>query len=83
MIRFIDLGKQIATGPHDPEWPREFAFYDTLEAKFISFAGQSVFDSHDDLIEQMDDLEAAYVKRIMGLIPEWVPRVKPTLPERY
>ena len=83
MIRFIDLGKHIATDESDPEWPREFAFYDTLEAKFLSFSGQSVFDSHEDLIEQMDDLEAAYVKRIMGLIPEWVPRGKPTLPERF
>lgn len=83
MIRFIDIGKQNAVDPNDPKWPREFAFYDTLEAKFLSFAGQQIFDSVDDLIEQMDDLEASYVKRIIGLIPEWVPRGKPTLPERY
>lgn len=83
MIRFIDLGRQIALDESDPEWPREFAFYDTLQASFLSFDGQSVFDSHEDLIEQMDDVESSYMKRIISLIPEWVPRGKPTLPERY
>lgn len=79
MIRFIDLGKQIAQDHNDPDWPREFALYDTLQASFISFSGRQVFDSHEDLIEWMDDHDKAYAKRILNLIPEWVPRGKKTM----
>ena len=79
LIRFIDLGKQIALDPDDPEWRREFTFYDTITASFLRFDGQSVFDSLEDLIEQMDDCDAVYMKRITSLIPSWVPRGKPTL----
>lgn len=79
MIRFIDLGKQIALDENDPEWPREFAFYDTLQASFLTFDGQAVFDSVEDLLEQMDDNDASYLKRITGLIPAWVPRGKRTI----
>jgi hypothetical protein len=79
MIRFIDLGKQIALDENDPDWPREFAFYDTCMAQFLSFDGQSIFDSLEDLLEQMDDEDAAYMKRITSLIPKWVPRGKPTI----
>lgn len=79
MIRFIDLGKQIAQDHNDPEWPREFCFYDTCIAQFLSFDGQQIFDSYEDIIEQMDEHDAAYVKRIVGLIPEWVPRGKRTM----
>jgi hypothetical protein len=76
MLRFIDLGKQIAQDHNDPKWSREFAFYDTLEASFLSFGGQQVFDSYDDIMDKMDDYEKAYVKRIVALIPAWVPRDK-------
>jgi hypothetical protein len=79
MIRFIDLGKQIALDKNDPDWPREFAFYDTCLAQFISLDGQQLFDSVEDVIEQMDDNDASYVKRIVGLIPAWVPRGKRTM----
>lgn len=79
MIRFIDLGKQIALDENDHEWPREFAFYDTCIAQFLSFDGQQLFDSVEDVIDQMDDHDAAYVKRIMSLIPAWVPRGKRTM----
>ena len=79
MIRFIDLGKQIALDENDPDWHREFAFYDTITASFLRFDGQSVFDSVEDLLEQMDDFDAAYMKRITSLIPKWVPRGKPTI----
>ena len=79
MIRFIDLGKQIAEDHNDPDWPREFALYDTLEARFIDFSGQQIFDSHEDLLEQMDDEDSSYVKRIVDLIPAWVPRGKRTM----
>jgi hypothetical protein len=79
VIRFIDLGKQIAQDHNDPDWPREFCFYDTLQASFLSFSGQQIFDSYEDVIDQMDDSDAAYIKRIMGLIPAWVPRGKRTM----
>lgn len=79
MIRFIDLGKQIALDETDPEWSRQFCFYDTCCAQFLYFDGQCIFDSWEDLIEQMDDSDAAYMKRITGLIPHWVPRGKRTM----
>lgn len=78
MIRFVDLGKQIAEDHNDPDWPREFSFYDTLEARFLVLGNQQIFDSCDDLMEQLDEYETAYIKRIMGLIPAWVPRGKGT-----
>ena len=79
MIRFIDLGKQIAEDHNDPDWPREFAFYDNLQASFLSFEGRQIFDSREDLIEWMDDHDKAYTKRILNLIPEWVPTSKRTM----
>jgi hypothetical protein len=79
MIRFIDLGKQIAPDPNDPEWMREFALYDTLEARFLDFGGQVVFDSREDLIENIDDNDPGYVKKILGLLPEWVPKDSRTM----
>ena len=79
MIRFIDLGKQIAVDPEDPEWNREFCFYDTITASFLRFDGQSIFESWEDLLEMMDDEDPAYMKRITSLIPQWVPRGKPTI----
>ncbi len=74
MIRFIDLGKQIAGDPDDPEWAREFAFYDTMEAQFVSFDRRVVFDSVEDLKDCLDDNDAAYVRRILNLLPAWVPK---------
>lgn len=79
MIRFIDLGKQIAADHNDPDWPREFAFYDSLQASFLSFDGRQVFDSRQDLIEWMDDHDKAHVNRVLNLIPEWVPTSKRTM----
>jgi hypothetical protein len=78
VIRFIDLGKQIAVHEDDPDWKRQFAFYDTCGASFLTFDGQSIFDSYEDLAEQMEDEDAVYKKRITSLIPAWVPRGKPT-----
>ena len=69
MIRFIDLGKQIAADPNNPEWMKEFAFYDTLQAQFLTFDGRQVFDSREDLLENLDDGDDIYVKRILGLLP--------------
>ena len=79
MIRFVDLGKQIAVDENDPDWHREFCFYDTISASFLRFDGQSVFESWEDLLEQMDDEDPAFMKRITSLIPNWVPRGKPTI----
>jgi hypothetical protein len=79
LIRFIDLGKQIAQDDNDPDWPREFSFYDTLQASFLSFDGRQVFDSRDDLIECLDEENHAYMKKILSVIPEWVPRSKQTM----
>ena len=79
MIRFVDLGKQIAVDENDPEYLPDFCFYDTISACFITFSGQQIFNSHEDLLEQMEDEDPAYMKRILGLIPNWVPRGKPTI----
>jgi len=43
MIRFIWIGAQINEGGE------EFAFYNTVTDKFMSFAGEQVFDNLDDL----------------------------------
>jgi hypothetical protein len=74
LIRFIDLGKQIATDPDDHKWSREFCFYDTLEAQFVSFDRRVVFDSFDDLKDCLDENDVAYGRRILGLLPSWVPK---------
>ena len=74
MIRFIDLGKQIATDPNDTEWTREFAFYDTLTASFLCLDGQQIFDSREDVLANMDEDNQAYVRKIVGLLPAWVPK---------
>jgi hypothetical protein len=73
LIRFIDLGKQIATDPNDPEWMREFCFYDTITASFLSFEGQCVFDSREDVIANLDEDNQA-ARRILSLLPSWVPK---------
>lgn len=78
MIRFIDLGKQIAADENDPDYPREFAFYDTVSSKFLRFDGQSCFESYEDLLEQMEGYDPKYMQRIVGLVHSWVPRGKPT-----
>lgn len=79
MIRFIDLGKQIAIHEDDPNWKRQYAFYDTLEARFLTIGSQQIFDSYEDVLGQLDGEDPAYMKRIMSLIPAWVPRGKPTV----
>lgn len=35
MMRFIDLGKQIAVDETDPDYPRQFAFYDTIDHRQV------------------------------------------------
>jgi hypothetical protein len=86
MIRFIDLGKQIAVDETDPEWPRQFAFYDTVDDTFVSFDGTEVWDSwgefESDLIYMAEtdmrefpyrtELKKETLKRFRGLCPDWV-----------
>jgi hypothetical protein len=79
LIRFIDLGKQIAEDHSDPDWPREFALYDTLQASFLCFGGMQVFDSRKDLLENMDDEDQSYAKKVLSVLPEWVPKANGTM----
>lgn len=75
MIRFIDLGKQIAVDEGDPGWPRQFAFFNTVNSQFIKINGDVVFDSLGDLVTNMQlDLHMTeeFANRILGLTPDWV-----------
>lgn len=78
MIRFVDLGKQLEVDEDDPNAPRAFAFYNTITSQFLVFDGQSSFESYEDLLEQMEYEDPAFLARVVSLIPAWVPRGKPT-----
>ena len=73
MIRFIDLGKQIGL---DEEWPREFAFYNTVTDMFIDLGGSGcqVWDSWADLEDDLHHSKATpeFIERLRGLCPDWV-----------
>lgn len=74
MIRFIDLGKQIGL---DDEWPREFAFYNTVPDLFIQGAGSQVWDNWKDCeLDLREDHDDAFVARCFNLLPTWVPFTK-------
>jgi hypothetical protein len=79
LIRFIDLGKQIAQDQNDPDWPREFALYDTLQASFLCFGGMQVFDCRQDILDNMDDNDQSYTKKVLSVRPEWVPKANGTM----
>ncbi len=80
MIRFIDIGYQIS--PYDKDdplreadWPRQFAFFNTVDSQFIKINGEVVFDSLADLlmqIEQAEEVDVMFINRLLGLLPEWV-----------
>ena len=73
MIRFIDLGKQIAVDENDPEWPRQFAFYDTISDSFISVNGGQVFDSWRDFDTYANgELTPEFILRCKSLCPPWL-----------
>ena len=78
MIRFIDLGKQIAVDETDPAWPRQFAFYDTIQDRFISINGYMVFDSLADLASEMeqDFTDPEFYNRLLRLLPDWANTIK-------
>jgi hypothetical protein len=72
MMRFIDLGKQIAVDESDPDYPRQFAFYNTISDTFIVANGGSVFDSWDEFLEQAaEELSIEAINRLRSLCPEW------------
>lgn len=78
MIRFIDLGRQIAVDERDESWPRQFAFYDTVYSRFVSINGWQVFDSLGDFLQEVEQdgtITGEFATRLAGLTPEWVRRV--------
>jgi len=79
VIRFVDLGKQLEVNEEDLDAVRSFAFFDTVGSRFLSFEGQQVFESWEDLLEMMEDVDSSYIRRVTSLIPAWVPRGKPTV----
>jgi len=75
MIRFIDLGRQIALDENDENWPRQFAFYDTMFNRFVGINGWQIFDSLGDLMQEMEQDEsitAEFATRLINLTPKWV-----------
>jgi len=74
MIRFVDLGKQISLDEADPKWPRQFAFYNTVNDRFMTISDIQVFDSLAELIAALEDdgCDAEFCIRIFRLLPEWV-----------
>jgi hypothetical protein len=78
MIRFIDLGRQIALDENDESWPRQFAFFNTINNQFVKINGYHVFDSLADLIQEMeqeDSMTEEFATRLVSLTPEWVRRI--------
>jgi hypothetical protein len=71
MIRFIDLGKQIAVDETDPEWPRQFAFYDTVSDSFIDLGNGYVWDSWLDVLKYSHCDDAPLLDRLWNISPDW------------
>jgi len=73
MIRFIDLGKQIGL---DEDWPREFAFYNTVVDDFIKLNGTVVWNNfkefEQDFKADFGNRYLDYFERLKSLCPEWV-----------
>jgi hypothetical protein len=74
MIRFVDLGKQLAVYEDDSDYPREFCFYNTLGSNFMDFNGSQAFRSWDDLTSQFVDEEfpKGTLERLRSLCAQWV-----------
>lgn len=72
MIRFIDIGSQIGL---DDEWPRTFAFYNTVPDMFIDLGGSGcqTWESWKDFEEDwlLSD-RSQPLERFRGLCPDWV-----------
>ena len=75
MIRFIDLGKQIALDEEDSKHPRQFAFYNTTSDRFIEIDGIQVFDSWEEIeriISFSESSDEKFLTRLKNLCPCWV-----------
>jgi hypothetical protein len=71
MIRFVDLGKQIAVDEDDPDYPRQFAFYNTISDQFIDLGGNGhVWDSWIDILKYAH-ADRELLDRLWDLSPEW------------
>ena len=62
MIRYVYIGDQITDGSE------EFAFYDTVNDKFMEFSGNQVFDTLDMFEEY--GVNEPYYERCLRLIPK-------------
>ena len=72
MIRFVDLGKQLAVDPSDKDAPREFAYYDTSTRQVISFEGDQVFSSWTDLERWISPIISPMaIERLKAVTPKW------------
>ena len=49
MIRFVDLGQQL--GGSDDEWPREFAWYNTVTSTFINVSDAYDWETWQEFVE--------------------------------
>jgi hypothetical protein len=73
MIRFIDLTNQIVIPVDDEVW-HEFAFFNTVNDRFLTFSGNqtwhTVKDFVDDFATDQDNGYADEPMRFLGLIPQ-------------
>lgn len=71
MIRFIDLGKQIAVDETDPDYPRQFAFYNTVSDTFVDLGGFGhVWNSWIDILKYAK-VDSELLDRLWRLSPDW------------
>jgi hypothetical protein len=73
MIRFIDLGKQIAVDETDEDYPREFAFYNTIDDSFFRFNQSSTWTSFSEFALDFKGSQLL-LERFKSLCPDWVPK---------
>ena len=72
MIRFVDLGKQLAVDPSDKDAPRQFAYFDTVSDKFIEFEGDQVFSSWIELERCLAPIISPMaIDRLKAVTPKW------------
>ncbi len=73
MIRFIDLTNQIVIPADDEIW-HEFAFFNTVNDKFMEFCGEQAWHTVKDFIDDFaladDNGYQDDPMRFLGLIPK-------------
>jgi hypothetical protein len=67
MIRFVDVGRQLGL---DEEWPRQFAFFNTVTDTFVSFRGIQVWDSRANFELDFDYDSGWKLSRFTEKIPD-------------